>query len=347
MCIDAPESTTNSRSSGLRVDAGKHLFSEGEKNVALSCSLNFNTFLASFHASSFSPCSCHSVSSWDWSSNFGALGLRWWGSTRQIYPSEGFWCRILAWRAMAFVNFTRWFPHVPVHFRRTDFGGVMSWNTQPNCRASDDRRWDDASPKFLSLLLSGFPGRSWHSSVTGPLSCQSPFFSKGTALLSSFFLDFFSAVHQLDGVRMSTFPQTRNHSWSCTTSTLEGATFHKTSCCKFLWGNPCKAIVTFYHWDFFLWDFGLTMIFAHSAAWKNSETDLIVNFFHAYWYRGGNCNCLLSHTARWFPIANNLQEFFVHAVLFPDSYPRRSSHNFHLWPQNSYFEYLARYFFSP
>ena len=29
MCIDAPESTTNSLSSGLRVDAGKHLFSEG------------------------------------------------------------------------------------------------------------------------------------------------------------------------------------------------------------------------------------------------------------------------------------------------------------------------------
>ena len=35
MCIDAPESTTNSRSSGLRFDAGAHLFSEGEKNVAL------------------------------------------------------------------------------------------------------------------------------------------------------------------------------------------------------------------------------------------------------------------------------------------------------------------------
>ena len=34
MCIDAPESTTNSRSSGLRVDAGRHLFSEGEKNHA-------------------------------------------------------------------------------------------------------------------------------------------------------------------------------------------------------------------------------------------------------------------------------------------------------------------------
>ena len=80
MCIDAPESTTNSLSSGWRVDAGKHLFSEGEKNVALSCSFNFNTFLASFLAASRAPCSCHSVSSRDRSSNFGALGLRWCGS---------------------------------------------------------------------------------------------------------------------------------------------------------------------------------------------------------------------------------------------------------------------------
>ena len=45
ICTDAPESTTNSRSSGLRFDAGKHQFSEGEKNVALSCSFNYNTFL--------------------------------------------------------------------------------------------------------------------------------------------------------------------------------------------------------------------------------------------------------------------------------------------------------------
>ena len=63
ICIDAPESTTNSRSSGLRTDAGKHLFSEGEKNVALFLSYNINTLLASFHAASRAPCSCHSVSS--------------------------------------------------------------------------------------------------------------------------------------------------------------------------------------------------------------------------------------------------------------------------------------------
>ena len=40
MCIDAPESTTNSLSSGLRVDAGRHLFSEGEKNVVFCFSFN-------------------------------------------------------------------------------------------------------------------------------------------------------------------------------------------------------------------------------------------------------------------------------------------------------------------
>ena len=35
MCNDAPELTTNSRSSSLRFDASKHLFSESEKNVDL------------------------------------------------------------------------------------------------------------------------------------------------------------------------------------------------------------------------------------------------------------------------------------------------------------------------
>ena len=42
MCIDAPESTTNSRSSGSRFDgAGRHQFSEGEKNAALFFSFYF------------------------------------------------------------------------------------------------------------------------------------------------------------------------------------------------------------------------------------------------------------------------------------------------------------------
>ena len=43
MCIDAPESTTNSLSSGLRVDgAGRHQFWEGEKNAVLCFSFQIS-----------------------------------------------------------------------------------------------------------------------------------------------------------------------------------------------------------------------------------------------------------------------------------------------------------------
>ena len=41
MCIDAPESTTNSLSSSFNVDAGRHLFSGDEKNVAFFMLLQF------------------------------------------------------------------------------------------------------------------------------------------------------------------------------------------------------------------------------------------------------------------------------------------------------------------
>ena len=88
MCIDAPESTTNSRSSGFNVDAGRHLFSGDGKNAALSCSFNVSTLLASFHTASRAPCSCHSFSSCERSSNFGALGPRSWGSFTWINVTE-------------------------------------------------------------------------------------------------------------------------------------------------------------------------------------------------------------------------------------------------------------------
>ena len=65
----------------------------------------------------------------------------------------------------------------------------MSWNTQPNCRGSENRRLDEFCPKFLSLLFTGCPVRSWHPSVTD--SCQFPFFNIATALLSLFVLDLF------------------------------------------------------------------------------------------------------------------------------------------------------------
>ena len=131
MCIDAPESTTNSLSSSLRLDgAGRHQFSEGEKNVALFFSFNFKTLLASLHAASRAHRSCHSVSSWHRSSNVGALGLRWWGPPGQIIPSDGFWSRMLAWRKTALVN---WRDRIGFsmfelfHKIDEDFGGSISW----------------------------------------------------------------------------------------------------------------------------------------------------------------------------------------------------------------------------
>ena len=113
--------------------------------------------------------------------------------------------------------------------------------------------------------------------------------------------------------------------------------------CKYLWGYPCRTIETFYHWDFCLWDFGFSTHFSHSAAWKNSEKDWAVSILHAY---DGNCNCLFLNTVRWFPIANNLQEFFVHDVLSPDSWPRRSFHNLSFLPLNSKFVNFAPLVFS-
>ena len=98
----------------------------------------FNTLLASFHAASRAHRSCHSVSSWDRSSNFGALG---WGSPGQIIPSDGFCSRMLAWRNTAFVNFTHRIGfRMSELFRKVDedFGGSISWKTQPKCRVFDE-----------------------------------------------------------------------------------------------------------------------------------------------------------------------------------------------------------------
>ena len=61
------------------------------------------------------------------------------------------------------------------------------------------------------------------------------------------------------------------------------------------------------------------MVFRSFCRMKEFGDGFDGELSNAYSYRGGNCNCFLSSIARWFPIANNLLEFFVHAVLFPDS----------------------------
>ena len=63
-----------------------------------------------------------------------------WGCADEVHldnfcPSEGFWSRILIWRAIAFVNFTRWIGFCMSElFCKIDdnFGGSMSWNERRN-----------------------------------------------------------------------------------------------------------------------------------------------------------------------------------------------------------------------
>ena len=219
----------------LRVDPGRHLFSESEKNVALFISFwIFYTLLVSLHAASRAPCSCHSVSSWDRSSNFGALGLRWWGSPWHINPSEGFWSRMSAWRATAFSNFTHWigfrmfepFRKIDSRLRRHH---LLKYATQLSCT------FQHSHCTFVTILFR---------------PCQ--------------------AVLQPGDAHESTFHQICNHSQTCRTSILDGATFHRMNWCTLLWSHSCKAIKTFYHWD--------SRRISHSAAWKNSETDSVVIF---------------------------------------------------------------------
>ena len=94
-CIDAPESTTNSRSSNLRFDAGRHLFSEGEGILFRVSPLIFWIFLANFLAA-FTGTLLLPLSPPESDPQI----LEHWGYAHkdhlgQIYPSEGFWSRIL------------------------------------------------------------------------------------------------------------------------------------------------------------------------------------------------------------------------------------------------------------
>ena len=77
ICIDAPESTTNSRSSGdFEVCAGVALAARGEKNVALSVFLSLWTVFAKYYATLRTHLSWCKVSSCVLSSNLEAHGLR-------------------------------------------------------------------------------------------------------------------------------------------------------------------------------------------------------------------------------------------------------------------------------
>ena len=148
-------------------------------------------------------------------------------------------------------------------FRGMDFGGFMSWNTT----CPEPCAWRCVTAQRVAPKH-----RTTHaSSSTWPLH----FYHHS-------FRTFCWAVHQPGDV--GTFPQICNHSWSCRTSTLEGATFHRMNWCKFLRGNPCTAVEPFSHLGYFssccIKEFGDgfgCVIFARSGfperSWSWSATD--------------------------------------------------------------------------
>ena len=99
------------------------------------------------------------------------------------------------------------------------------------------------------------------------------------------------ADHQPDDVHIKHFPRICNHSWSCKTSVLEGATFYRMSYCKFLCGNPCRAIETFTTGTFSSGTSGsrrISLFLVHERIWRR------IRLCHLHAYENeGNCNCLL------------------------------------------------------
>ena len=95
MCIDAPASTTNSRSSGVRVDAGRHQCSEGEKNAVL-----FSPLLLSHFWPASTLLRGHLALATLSPPETDPQILERWGCADEVHlgkknPSEGFWSRIL------------------------------------------------------------------------------------------------------------------------------------------------------------------------------------------------------------------------------------------------------------
>ena len=232
MCIDAPESTTNSLSYGLIVDVeGRHQFSEGEKNVVSCFSLNFRIRLAIFHAASRAYRSCLSVSSWDRSSNFGALGLRWWGSPGQNYSERWFLVSNVSMTYDGFyeLNTSDWLQYV--------------WALPQN-------RW---RPRQLHVLK--YATQLSYSFQHGHCT-----------VVTIIFIPFGRLFINLAMCIRALVPNICIHFLTCGTSTLEDATFHRMEWCNFLWGNPCTGVEPFSHLGFCLWDSWFPMHFSHSVA---------------------------------------------------------------------------------
>ena len=232
MCIDAPESTTNSLSSGLRVDgAGRHQFSEGEKNAILCFSFYFFWYFGQlprcFTGTSLLPlCLFLRPILKFWSVGATLMKITWANhSKRWILVSNV----SMAYDGFSESNTSDWLPYVwalPQNRWRLQRLHILKYANQLSCT------FQHSHCTFVTILFRPFAG---------------------------LFINLAMSIRAL-------FPKTFIPFRTCRTSILEDAIFHRMEWCKFLWGNPCTAVEPFSHWDFCLWDFWFSMHFSHSAA---------------------------------------------------------------------------------
>ena len=170
MCIEAPESTTNSLSPGLKDDGTtRHQTSEGENKNALFCYMfpvNVNTLLAMSHASLRAHRSHAKGSSWVRSSNFGAEKLPW-AKVGWIPPSDGFLSRFIHrglysfWRKSNTSTRFQWIGALPRN--RSDFRRlrILKYTSK---LLHNPNKWDVfLSSTFLCFLRLSvrLPVRDW------------------------------------------------------------------------------------------------------------------------------------------------------------------------------------------
>ena len=157
MCIDAPESTTNSLSSGLRVDAGRHLFSEGEKNVALFFSFLFSNTFGQLPRCFAGPpllplCLLLRPILKFWS--VGATLMRFtWANPSERRVSVSNVC-VACKQLLRILHVGLAQVCLSSSVKNEDFGGSISWNTQPICRVFDELHTTGLSPDSWPLRSS-------------------------------------------------------------------------------------------------------------------------------------------------------------------------------------------------
>ena len=313
ICIDGPESTTNSRSSGSRFDEGRHLFSEGEKNVALFFSINLLGYI------------------------FGQLPRCFTGTS--LLPFRLFLRPILKfWSIGVTLTKITWVKHskrrILVSNVSVTYNGFCEFYTSdwlPYVWALPQNRW---RLRRLHILR-----------YATQLSCN---FQQGhctfvTVLFRPFarlFINLTMRIRALFPKSASIFGHVEQAFWKMPFFT------------EWSGASSFEVILALQSSHFPTW----ASASGTSGSWCSSH--ILPRRRSRRRIRLCRC-CTLIHIVSdtaivsfrklpvSFPIANNLQEFFVHAVLFPDSWPRRFFHHFHFWRQNSDFENLARYFFLP